>query len=312
MVSIPQIATYISYIVVVAVYTIKVVHVARMPLHLRWELYPVAHDKGYKHGGSYFEDMDWWTKPIKKNRLPVIGDLLGKYLLFKNYFKKKRSYWVALYPWHVGFYLIVLFDVLALIGGLILATTHITISAGSPSVFGEFFYYLTLVVAIASFILGIVGSIGMLIKRLSDKNLRAYASPINYFNYIFFLIVFVSGLLSWAIGDPTLAGFRDFWKGIFTATNVPVDPWTYTHIMLFSLFLIYLPFTRSTHYITKLIAFFNVRWDDTPNTRGSKLENRIMEALDQTVSWSAPHIQSGKKWSELAQGMPENISGKSK
>jgi len=88
-----------------------------------------------------------------------------------------------------------------------------------------------------------------------------------------------------------------------------VEPVTFTHIMLFSLFLIYLPFTRSTHYITKIFAFFSVRWDDAPNLKGSKIEARVKKALNYPVSWSAPHIQSGKKWSEVAKGLPEDTSG---
>ena len=78
--------------------------------------------------------------------------------------------------------------------------------------------------------------------------------------------------------------------------------------MLFSLFLIYLPFTRSTHYITKLFAFFKVRWDDAPNLKGSQIEKRVREALKQPVSWSASHIQSGKSWGEVARGLPENTA----
>jgi hypothetical protein len=87
-----------------------------------------------------------------------------------------------------------------------------------------------------------------------------------------------------------------------------VETATYTHIMLFSLFLIYLPFTRSTHYITKLFAFFKVRWDDTPNLKGSEIEKKVKEALRQPVSWSASHIQSGKSWSEVTQGLPADAT----
>ena len=37
---------------------------SRMPMHVRWELYPVAHE-GAKaaYGGSYLEESEWWTKP---------------------------------------------------------------------------------------------------------------------------------------------------------------------------------------------------------------------------------------------------------
>ncbi len=306
-----QLATYVSYIFVVVAYTVKVIKYFRMPLHLRWELYPVVHDKGYKHGGSYFEELEWWTKPRQKSSIRSVIDMLKRYLFFGEYFRKVRGYWFGLYPWHTGFYLIVLFDGLTMLGGILLVTTGMTISASAGG-FGVVLYYLTLVVAIASFITGIIGSIVLLIKRLADKDLKNYASPINYFNYAFFLLVFVSGLVSWASFDPTLSGYREFWAGIFSFKYAAVDPATYAHIMLFSLFLIYLPFTRSTHYITKMLAFFSVRWDDSPNLRGSDIERKVKKQLGQPVTWSAAHIQSGSTWSEVAKGLPEDTNGKQK
>ena len=35
-----------------------------LPLHLRWEIYPVQHEPTDKlaHGGSYMEDLNWWTR----------------------------------------------------------------------------------------------------------------------------------------------------------------------------------------------------------------------------------------------------------
>lgn len=305
-VSWPQIATYVSYLFVIAAYTVKVLHIARMPLHLRWELYPVAHERGHKYGGSYFEEPDWWTRPQRKCVMRSIIDILRKYLFFGGYFHQDREYWLVLYPWHTGFYLIVSFHIVTFFSALAMVTFNLPVAADSPSIPGRVAYYLALIVAGGSFVTGSVGSAGMLIKRLADKDLRAYASPLNYFNYIFTLAVFLSGLVSWLFTDPTLSGYREFWKSLITVTYFTVEPRTYTHIMLFSLFLIYLPFTRSTHYITKLFSFFGVRWDDTPNTRGSKIEKQVKEALSWPVSWSAPHIQSGARWSEVATGMPED------
>ena len=304
-----QWATYVSYVFVIVAYTVKVIKYFRMPLHLRWELYPVPHEKGSKYGGSYMEEPEWWTKKQHKSGIKNIIDMLKRYLFFGEYFRKVRGYWAGLYPWHTGFYLIVLFDGLTMVGGILLVTTSMTIS-GSAGGFGVVLYYLTLVVAVASFITGIIGSIVLLIKRLVDRDLRDYSSPINYFNYVFFLLVFVSGLVSWAFFDTTLSGYREFWAGIFSYKYAAVDPVTYAHIMLFSLFLIYLPFTRSTHYITKMLAFFSVRWDDRPNVRGSKIEGKVKKLLDQPVTWSAAHIQSGSTWGEIAKGMPEDIKEK--
>ena len=142
----------------------------------------------------------------------------------------------------------------------------------------------------------------MLIERLVNKDLKDYASPLNYFNYIFFLIVFLSGLISWAFFDLTLAAYREFWLSLLTFKFTSVEAATYIHIMLFSLFLIYLPFTRSTHYITILFAYFGVLWGDKPNLRGGEIEKEIEGLLEKPVSWSAPHIQSGAKWSDIATG----------
>jgi nitrate reductase gamma subunit len=298
--SLAYIATYVSYIFVIVAYAYKVWKIARMPMHLRWELYPVPHEKGHKYGGSYLEELEWWTKPQEKNTLRGVFQLLKQYLLFNGYFQKKRSYWVSLYPWHIGFYLIVLFHILTFFGALIMVTTGITISSASPSGLGIGLYYLILVVAVTSFILGSLGSIGMLIERLVNKELKEFASPLNYFNYVFFLIVFLSGLVSWYFFDPTLAAYREFWAGLITFQFTYVEAATYTHIMLFSLFLIYLPFTRSTHYITILFGFFSVLWGDKPNLRGSEIERGVQEMLGKPVQWSAPHIQPIEKWSDIA------------
>ena len=51
----------------------KALRYLRMPMHVRWELYPVAHEKGRAHyGGSYFEEVDWWTKPREVEKLAEV------------------------------------------------------------------------------------------------------------------------------------------------------------------------------------------------------------------------------------------------
>ena len=37
--------TYIAYVCIVTVYTIKVVGWLRLPPHIRWDLYPVIHEE---------------------------------------------------------------------------------------------------------------------------------------------------------------------------------------------------------------------------------------------------------------------------
>ena len=272
----------------------------RLPTHLRWELYPVMHEENYQYGGSYFEQVDWWTRLQRKHSMRSFLFLLKEYLTLGEYFKRNKSYWYSLYPWHIGFILIITFHILCFFSAVIM-TAGVNVSPSSQDTTGLLFYYLVLLTGVVSFIAGSFGSLGIFVKRLTDKDLKAYAAPINYFTYIFTFIVFISGLYAWYFVDPALSEYREFWKGLITFKFINVEFGAAAHIMLFNLFLIYLPFTRSMHYITRFFAFYLIRWDDEPNIRGSKLERKLQALLNQKVSWSAPHIKTGKTWGEQAE-----------
>jgi hypothetical protein len=79
-----------------------------------------------------------------------------------------------------------------------------------------------------------------------------------------------------------------------------MEPATAIHILLFAFLLMYLPFTRSLHYITRLFGFLLIRWDDEPNLRGSPIERKVEEALNQKLNWGAPHIKAVSAWKDLA------------
>jgi nitrate reductase gamma subunit len=159
---------------------------------------------------------------------------------------------------------------------------------------------MTLVTGVAGFGLGCLGSIGVLIRRLVDADLRLFASAKNYFSYVFYFAVFLSGLVAWAGFDTGFAVYRDFYHAVFTFSDVEVDAALVSHAVLFAAFLFYMPSTQAMHYATKFFAFFAVRWNDAPNLRGSKVEKKIDKLLQQPVAWSAPHIQTGKTWAEVA------------
>ena len=55
-----HILTYASLTVFIAALAARAIRLATTPAHLRWELYPVAHEKDRaRYGGSYFEEVDW-------------------------------------------------------------------------------------------------------------------------------------------------------------------------------------------------------------------------------------------------------------
>jgi len=289
--------TYFSYVFIIVMYTVKVVKYLKLPVHLRWELYPVVHEerRGF---GSCFESMDWWTKARRSSHIRGVLYLLKEYIHLGEYWKRNKGYWMVLYPWHVGFMLIILFHILCFFSGIAMAL-GLTISADSPQIFGRMLYYIILAVGVVSFITGSFGSIGLWIKRLIDRDLRLYAAPLNFVSYCLTSLVFLSGLYAWYFVDPPLSEYREFWKGLVTLRFVPVEAASALHIMIFNLFLVYLPYTRSMHYITRFFAFFLIRWDDEPNVRGCDLEKELIKLQDQKVTWDGPHIRPGGKWTDL-------------
>lgn len=296
--------TYFAYVFCVTAYTVKVRKFFKMPQNLRWELYPVAHEKGYSYGGSYLEEVDWWKKPRQKNVGRSVLNLVMKYLFMGSYYERKRQYWAGLYCWHMGFLLIILFDVLIGLEAISMVLFGCEISASGGWI-SRSVYYGTMAIGLASFTLGSLGSVLLLLLRTLDGKMREYASPQNYVNYLFFLIMFMTGWMGWIVDDATFGGFREFWVGVLTFQPVQVGPWEWLHIVIFAAFLVYLPLTRSCHYITKILYYFWVQWGDTPNPGEGKAEDRVKEYLNYRPGWAAAHYRNGSTWAELATQIPE-------
>jgi nitrate reductase gamma subunit len=128
-----------------------------------------------------------------------------------------------------------------------------------------------------------------------------YTRRIEYVNIFFVLAIFLTGLISWAAADTTFTTARVYVKSLFTYSTISgVDAIIVAHIVLLALFLAYLPFTNMMHFFAKFFTYHMVRWDDKPHLRGSELERKLQPILSYPVSWSAPHIQGVKHWSDVA------------
>lgn len=78
------------------------------------------------------------------------------------------------------------------------------------------------------------------------------------------------------------------------------------HVLLVSPWLIYLPFS---HIMQLFFRYYHeVRWDHLPNLRGSTIAKIVPRLLNQPLSWTAPHIQTGKRWIEVAQELPKEAT----
>ena len=274
---------------------------AGLPLHVRWELYPVAHEKGKPYGGSYFEELNWWHRPRSINPFGEFTVFMREILFFREYFKSKRGFWYFVYPFHIGLFLVLLWTLLLVLGAL-LQINGLPVAATSANAGLLTLYYLTIIAGLGSFISGIFGSIGLLVKRVINVDLRNYTDPIDYFNLVCILAIFVLGLMGWLVEGQSFDAARNYVAGLIIFKPGILSPLTIAFASLSLVFLAYMPFTRMMHYVAKYFTYHKVRWDDEPNSRGSKMEGEIKRLLSQQETWSAPHIQQGKSWAEQAAG----------
>lgn len=295
-----QFIGYLSAGVLIIGLIFKILKYALLPEHLRWELYPVAHETKEKldYGGSYFEEVDWWEKKIKKSLFNEIKEMLEEILLLKGVYKNNKQLWNASFPFHIGLYSLVAHLGFLFIGALLQV---FGIPIVTTNLVGKIIHYLTIGTGVLGFTIASIGAIGLIIKRATNENLKKYSSIVDFFNLSFLLSIFVFGFLSWIIADPYFAMIREFIYGLITFKFVIVQNiFTVITIILTSAFFIYYPFTHMTHPIAKYFTYHSIRWGDKENTKGSKLESKVLKNLQRQVSWEAPHIKSGGTWVDAA------------
>ncbi len=299
-----QALVYFSFTVFVLVVLAKAVQYATMPIHLRWELYPVPHEKGKaEYGGSYFEEVDWWKKPRETTLIGELKDMFMEMLFIKRVFEYKRPLWWFTYPFHTGIYLILAWFVLVFIGAIFEVAgypigSQAVQQLGALSWLSPLIYYLTLIVGVLAMALMLIFGLGLLFRRLSDEGMRSYSAPIDYFNLLFILAVVITGIAAWQY-DKDFAVARAFMKSLITFSTVPeISGATIVHVTLLSLLFLYLPFTKMTHFIGKYFTYHKVLWEDEPNLRGSEIEKTVREVLKYKVTWSAPHMKPGMTWAD--------------
>jgi nitrate reductase gamma subunit len=288
--------TYLAVLVFAIGVILRALKYARAPMHLRWELYPVPHEKGKgDYGGSYFEEIGWWSKPRETSLLDEIGAMLEEMLLIRSLWHRNRGQWYASFPFHGGIYLLFGFTLLLALGA-VAETAGLAGAAWFGLLEG-----LTLIVGAVGLVAGIFGALSLLWRRLTDEKLKASSNLSDYVNLLVILAVFLTAAFAWLAVDPSFSQLRGFMRGALTLSPpARVAPAIATEIVVAALFLIYLPFTHMTHFVAKYFTYHQVRWDDAPNLNDPRMIARIEANLARPVGWSAPHIQSGKSWAEVA------------
>lgn len=296
MIGIPLIIiSYFLLLFFLVMFFYKARKIAGLPPHLRWELSPVPHEKGKGHyGGSYLEVYEWWTKPREKSLVDEVVYMLKEIFFLKGVFENNKKLWYFSFPFHFGLYLFAAMVLFMFVNAILLSTDVIHMG----SVVENVIY----VCAAIGYIVGVIGTIGLIIRRFTDSNLKHFNTTGALFNLFFLLVVFISGGLS-LISVPDFSGeMTRLARAFITADTSAVFPGLISmHCVISLLFLAYLPFTKMLHFLAKYFTYHEVRWNDTPMKDDGRMEEDIIKQLKQPVTWAAPHLNAdGKKnWVDI-------------
>jgi nitrate reductase gamma subunit len=282
---------------------------SRMPMHLRWELYPVAHE-GAKasYGGSYLEESEWWKRPRHFSLAGELGVMVPEILFLVALREHNPKLWTRSFPFHFGLYLAAGCTALMAVAGVLGAALP-GVMAGPA---GTAVRVLIPVLGYAGLVLGLIGGLG-LIERRRQRPLRDYSAPMDTVNLVFFVIAFSVALVTALAVDRSFATVSQLVGNLATFSVVPLAGTGAAVVLpsvsaiLLAMLLAYIPLTHMSHFVGKYFAYHAIRWADEPNLPGGKREKVINELLNQPVSWSAPHIGGdGKKsWLDVATEDPK-------
>jgi nitrate reductase gamma subunit len=285
-------------------------------MHLRWELYPVAHEAGkVDYGGSYLEDSEWWKKPRHKSMLSELKVMVPEILFLVALKEHNPRMWWRSFPFHFGIYLVIASTVLMGIKGM-LRMLYPQILEGAS---GSLFQLGIVALGVTGLILGIIGAVGLLHRRMVVWELRDYSAPADFFNLLLFVIVFGFALVGFLIlrldffsGVSTLIGNLLTFRMVPPEASGAAASLPLLSAALMSLLLAYIPLTHMSHFVGKYFAYHSIRWNDEPNLPGGNEEEKIKMMLNRPVSWAAPHIRGeGKKtWADVATNIPDEEEDK--
>jgi nitrate reductase gamma subunit len=295
----------LSAAVFVAATVVRAVWYARAPLHLRWELYPVPHETPDRaaHGGSHFEQSDWWTRPVHPNRWGQLKAMTAEMLFLRALREFNLQLWWRSFPFHFGLYLLIATTALVLAA----AVATLIFPAALAWGIGGLVRGLYRVTGVVGLMLALAGAAGLLHRRLTDPALRICTTPGDIFNLAVFLIalaVLGAGYALRPVGSP---GVLSIVIGLLRwDTGVRVPGLLASGLLLSALVAAYIPFTHMSHFVGKYFTYHAVRWDDAANRRGGAIEKAMAEYLTYRPTWAAPHVAADgvRTWADVVTTAP--------
>jgi nitrate reductase gamma subunit len=294
---------YAAFLTFVIACIVRVVRIVKAPLHLRWELYPVPHEAPERaaHGGSYYEGSDWWTEKRKFNLGGELAAMLPEMIFLKGLYEFNRRLWRVSFLFHFGLYLLIatMFMVLAT------AVLNLGVPGAGLAMIVALVYRIT---GGLGALLALIGAAGLFLRRTGDKELKNYTAPADIFNLLFFLVTLGVLVAGYLLRPPDIS-IQQIARGILTFdTALAVPPLLGAGLILGAALMAYIPLTHMSHFIAKYFLYHNIRWDDAPNMRGSRIEAKLAQYLAYRPTWSAAHMgaDGSKTWVDIATSNPND------
>jgi nitrate reductase gamma subunit len=295
------IITYLCILIFMTAVAKRFIAYKNNPIHVRWELYPVAHEgKKAAYGGGYLEEVNWWEKTRKKSLWGELKVMIPEIFLLKAVWEHNRPLWWVTYPFHLGLYLTATFIGLLVIGAIIKLSGYL---AGTWGTVWTALFVLTRWLGPAGFFLSIIGASGLIYKRMTDPGLKVYSTPAHFFNLCLFILTMGTAVLTWRFVDPGFDMARGFMANLISFNLAGIHSALFLlQVFLAVLVLAYIPLTHMSHFFMKYFLYHDIRWGDEPNINTPKTDAKINVVLNYPVTWSASHIAGhGKEtWAEVA------------
>lgn len=305
--------TYLCILMFLLVAAYRVYRQTTLPVHVRWEIYPVQHETTDKlaHGGSYMEELNWWEKKHRGSLFNEIKYMVPEILFIRGLWKENRRLWWVSFPFHFGLYLMIAVFGLMGLNALLLWGEAAPTGSMIQAVLNGLIVFLGWV----GLALGVIGGVGLLCRRIADPELREYSSFVDFFNILFILLFFLFGFLTSLFTDPLLDGAKAYVFGLLTgggSLNAYVPAQTFcggAAIVLGSLLVAYVPLTHMSHMFMKYFFYHKVKWDDAAYTRGGSIEAAIQDNLALKPTWNAKHVEADgrKSWLDIATSVSKEI-----
>lgn len=297
--------TYAATIVFVLGCTVRAYRYSSAPVHLRWELYPVPHEESHRveHGGSYFESVDWWKQSAQFNLWGELKFMVPEMTFLKGLWEFNRKMWFRSFPFHFGLYL--------LIGTFVLvfadAVGALLVPGFGQGAISGLLHSVYRITGVAGGLLGLIGALGLLHRRLTDRDLRNYTTSGDLFNLILFILTLALLFLGAGLRQPSDPSASAILRGLLTFdTSLKIPGLLVAALILAGLVAAYVPMTHMSHFIAKWFTYHSVRWDDQPEFRNARLARKVAEYLTYKPSWAAPHVGANgtRTWVDIATTNP--------